>query len=452
MPYPTEHAARVQDPGDFLPDTMRSKDLAPGVRLIMGKLKKDGEKGAMTGQSYRFDAAKFTAAEAKAWLKEHEIEVLEFEPAIEKAMDGGREGRVVCGDLQDTEGERSRSWVMVLRYGQHYVNQYREPIDASPETCTRLVDSFRALAERGVGFPVDYQHNTEPGLPPLPPDVTIKAGDIEALETRDDGLWAQVLWTAKATQFIRAGEYNDVSAELWKTFKDPETGKSIGPVLRAIALVARPSVPGMVRVTASDGIRRQEEDVEKNEYEIQVQTLREQAALRDGELVTLREQVASTSKILAEREAELAKLAGERQTLSDRVASLGAEVKVLVDERSNREVTALVEKYEAQGKIVPAGRDAARRLALADRKLFSDLYEAMPVLAQTTTQGGGLPPDEGKPTDLHGLILREIDKSKGTGQVLTYADALQMVRQTEAGRKAEKTESRRSYVIEEVEG
>lgn len=452
MPYPTEHAARVQDPGDFLSDTLRSKDLAPGVRLIMGKLAKDGETGAMTAQSYRFDAAKFTAAEAKIWLKEHEIEVVDFETAIEKAMDGGSAGRVVCADLLDSAEGRARSWVMVLRHGQHYVNLYREPIDASSETCAKLAASFRVLADRGVEFPVDYQHNTEPGLGPLPPDVTIKAGDIEALEARDDGLWAQVHWTARATQFIRAGEYNDVSPELWKTFKDPVTGQAVGPVLRAIALVARPAVTGMARVTASDNVRRQEEDVEKNEYEIQVQTLREQTALRDGEIVTLREQVASKSRVLAERETELAKLAGERQTLSDRVASLGAEVKVLVDERTDREVTALVERYEMQGKIVPAGRDAAKRLAMVDRKLFGDLYEAMPVLAQTTTQGGGLPPDEGKPTDLHGLILREIDKSKGTGQVLTYADALQMVRQTEAGRKAEKTESRRSYVIEEVEG
>lgn len=82
-PYPNEHAARLRDPDNFIADTMRSKEIAPGIRLIMGKLTPDG---AMTAQAYRFDRAKFTAAEAKAWLKEHVLKPTTFEEATEKGI------------------------------------------------------------------------------------------------------------------------------------------------------------------------------------------------------------------------------------------------------------------------------------------------------------------------------------------------------------------------------
>ena len=78
MPYSGEHAARVRDPGDFQPDSFRRKEIAPGVSIIMGRLK--GQQ-TMTAQSYRFDKERFTAAQAKAWLKEHDVKNISFEKA-----------------------------------------------------------------------------------------------------------------------------------------------------------------------------------------------------------------------------------------------------------------------------------------------------------------------------------------------------------------------------------
>lgn len=77
-PYPNEHSARVRDPGEFEPDSFRRKSIASGVSIIMGRLK--GEK-TMTVQAYRFDASKFTAEQARKWLKDHNIKYKRFEPA-----------------------------------------------------------------------------------------------------------------------------------------------------------------------------------------------------------------------------------------------------------------------------------------------------------------------------------------------------------------------------------
>jgi hypothetical protein len=83
-PYPNEHAARMRDPADFVEGSMRSKDLAGGVRLILGKLEKGGP---MVVQAYRFPVSEFTEAEAKVWLKEHDEEPILFEPAKEARGD-----------------------------------------------------------------------------------------------------------------------------------------------------------------------------------------------------------------------------------------------------------------------------------------------------------------------------------------------------------------------------
>ena len=87
-PYPNEHAARVADPGRFVKSSFRRMEIEPGISIIVAKLK-SGPKGrsrtrrgaAMTTTSYRFKKSKYTAPEARRWLKRHDIPVLKFEAA-----------------------------------------------------------------------------------------------------------------------------------------------------------------------------------------------------------------------------------------------------------------------------------------------------------------------------------------------------------------------------------
>jgi len=81
-PYASEHSARIKDPDLFMDGdgNWGDKNIAPGIRIILGRLKSSGE---WETQAYRFKAKKFTAAEAKAWLKKHDIKYILFEPAKE---------------------------------------------------------------------------------------------------------------------------------------------------------------------------------------------------------------------------------------------------------------------------------------------------------------------------------------------------------------------------------
>lgn len=79
MPYPNFHSARIKRPGDFVRIVVL-KTLPNGVMIYGGPLKSNPT-GDTTAQAYRFPKSKFTVAEAKAWLKEHNISYILFEPA-----------------------------------------------------------------------------------------------------------------------------------------------------------------------------------------------------------------------------------------------------------------------------------------------------------------------------------------------------------------------------------
>lgn len=79
MPYPSEHAARVHSPGGYT--SFARKQIAPGISAVLGI-----KGGKSEIQAYRFDKNKFTAAQARAWLKEHNVNYLSFEPAENQEM------------------------------------------------------------------------------------------------------------------------------------------------------------------------------------------------------------------------------------------------------------------------------------------------------------------------------------------------------------------------------
>jgi len=97
MPYPNEHSARLQSPDKF--DRFRSSKSAKvhgvrlpnGTRAIWGHLKGRGPDDWAV-QAIRFNVDKWTAAEAKAWLKENDIKYIKFEAATRKKGDAVMQG------------------------------------------------------------------------------------------------------------------------------------------------------------------------------------------------------------------------------------------------------------------------------------------------------------------------------------------------------------------------
>ncbi len=116
MPYPNEHAARLNEPSQY--DSIRRENdkFGPGIHAIWGV--KDGKAEL---QAIRFDKAKFTPAEAEKWLKEHKHEDCTFEPASNAAKQADEaaipfadgEGAMFADEAGDT------GWVEVFRAGAY---------------------------------------------------------------------------------------------------------------------------------------------------------------------------------------------------------------------------------------------------------------------------------------------------------------------------------------------
>ncbi len=75
-PYPNEHAARIHDPDDYERFARQKDKGAIGVDFIYGI---KGQESDI--QSIRFDADRYTADEARAWLEDRKFNVLKFEEA-----------------------------------------------------------------------------------------------------------------------------------------------------------------------------------------------------------------------------------------------------------------------------------------------------------------------------------------------------------------------------------
>lgn len=77
MPYPTEHAARIENPDRYAKFRRRNKAGGEGVDFVYGVL----PDGTVELQAVRFDAELFTPEEARKWLEDHGHTARIFEPA-----------------------------------------------------------------------------------------------------------------------------------------------------------------------------------------------------------------------------------------------------------------------------------------------------------------------------------------------------------------------------------
>lgn len=78
-PYPNEHAARLKDPDQYDSFARENNAGGDGIDFIYGI--KDGTSEL---QAIRFNKDKFTPAEAKQWLADHDFEPILFEEATER--------------------------------------------------------------------------------------------------------------------------------------------------------------------------------------------------------------------------------------------------------------------------------------------------------------------------------------------------------------------------------
>lgn len=317
--------------------------------------------------------------------------------------------------------DSSQSWAQVLRTGRFVHPAYGE-FEVTPESLQNMAANF-ANGVRPVPptrLVVDYNHGDQNGR---------AAGWITALEVRNGTeLWAQVEWTDEAANAIRRREYQFTSAEFAWAYQDKGDGTDRGPTLLAMAITNRPFVEGMAPLALSEQVSQALADSRQNTatppVAEPVQVVAAKPARRKGvedkirTLLKLEEDADVLAAVKLLRDSQAVTLE-ERDGLNVRLTELTAERDALQLRLSEANRDALLARYEQEGKLTPAMREAwAAEMALAEPERFARLMETLPVVVNLTEIGSERGADSGD------VQLTEAELSLGRQLGLSEADLL----------------------------
>jgi phage I-like protein len=257
LPYPNFHSARVKEPSEFKSDSFRNKTITDGIEIIIGKLK-DGDDSMIT-QAYRFDKTKFTADEAKKWLKDNKVDYISFEAAKEEKKTAARaitmfDESLIVGKCTELIDGNIPDEIDVLAEGHYYTRNNDGSIrefEVKASDCDSCVEHFKSRRERHPNrdLVIDYEHQTLSG------NEAPAAGWMNDLFTivRDGTkiVRAKVnIWTDRAKQYIQNKEYRYVSPVFALQSADKETGNIEPCILKHAALTNEPLIDELNPIVA----------------------------------------------------------------------------------------------------------------------------------------------------------------------------------------------------------
>ncbi len=233
-----------------------------------------------------------------------------------------------------------------------------------------VMDWFATL---GHDLVIDYEHQTLGGAYSSPDGTAPAAAWIKALERRDDGLWARIDWTAKASQMVVNKEYRFHSPVV---VRQGGTGRAMA--LHSVALTNAPAILGSEPIVNKAGFN--EEDMVKNRL---LALLALPADATDDQIVAAAQGLANFRNeavtVLELKDGTPSELKGTVLALKQRPEGVSAETVADLQRRLNeRDALDLVDKGQADGKFTPAQRDSMLVLARTDRVAFATFIEKAP--------------------------------------------------------------------------
>ena len=400
MPLPNEHSARLEDPGKYIRFRRENDKFGAGIHAIWGITSTQ----KVELQAIRLDVKKFTEAEAKKWLSDHDYKLELFEPAT-----GEEKLSLRTEDIDSVEIFAVGTWNK-RHFSEHDLD---EMVRAFMETKSAL----KPYVKLGHGEDQGVLRNSE-----LP-----AAGWIENLHRVGKKLIADLKRVpSKIAALIRSGGFRTRSAEIYKDF---EHGGNCYPwALKALALLGAdtPAVDNL-----DDIVALYEEFQPALEFEagakaeiynfgheggVTSMTQDEIKDLCDKLSPEETKEIFSLLKVklgseedkhkLAEVEVQLVKLISETKTLNLSLDEAGkkiegetkkakeAEEKLLKFERERKEeqLRARVKDLISKKKIAPAQEELAFNILMGAEKfkVGDKEYDKVSAVLEFIEQGSGV--------------------------------------------------------------
>lgn len=180
MPFPNFHAARLKAPSQFERFTTQKNEGGDGVDFILG-IRADGGSEI---QAIRFDRTKFTPAEARKWLADHDFSPILFEEATgEEATQEARHTAPMNADGSCPSGFTKRGGICVrtstMRESGHLDDGDGEPRNVRGLT---VAEEFLQLEERGAKLSQEEANYVVPS-----PDPNVVCGACRFYLRNPDG-------------------------------------------------------------------------------------------------------------------------------------------------------------------------------------------------------------------------------------------------------------------------
>ena len=249
----------------------------------------------------------------------------------------------------------------------------------TPAAARRIIES---LAARKGEIPIDYEHQilrAKKNGKPAP-----AAGWFSRAEyVPGEGLYAvDVRWTDRARAMIEAGEYRYISPLF---FYDRRTGEIVSLVNFTLANI--PAIDGHGDLAAATCIHHQEEPMNAIAKALGLpEDATEEAVL--AALSALQDKLEETEAKLDETSAKLAAAAngeGEPDPAKfvpvEQVAALHEQLAALSVDVTRTRVEALVDQAMEEGRLLPAQKEWAVKLGLADLAKLQEFIDNAPPIA-----------------------------------------------------------------------
>jgi phage I-like protein len=290
--------------------------------------------------------------------------------------------------LQLSEAESATTWIQVFPIG-HWDHPIYGPIDVDAERAKRFADNITNNV-RGQQLNVDYDHQ----------DGIAAGWYTGQAQVRQDGTWAEVQFTPKATKHLKDGEYKYFSPDFVDEWQHPSTGQKYQDVLFGGGLTNRPHLKGILPINLSEVVNSGNQPPKPPEGGSQMnEALRKLLAEKLGlpETATEADIQAEMDKKKSWQFSEVVPTPptpapNPHADLVKKLTEVSPELGALV-EGMQKQLTETTNQLQATriesqvGKLETKARNAGYTLPPAERQLLTEALTKTPVqLAETTVQ------------------------------------------------------------------
>ena len=178
-PFPNEHAARLTDPAQYDSFRRKNNDFGDGIDAIYGI-----KSGKTELQAIRFNKDKFSVAESKKWLADHDFKPIMFEPAT-----NGRDSSMELEKRHIIDVAESET-AYVITFAKH------EAADMEDEPASQEEPEMDAPSMADVQEPMTDSNNMQKSFAPTN-EVQHRAYDMGASPINEDERRVQIAMSSE---------------------------------------------------------------------------------------------------------------------------------------------------------------------------------------------------------------------------------------------------------------